>query len=254
MRRRAGFTLVELLVVIGIIAVLIAILLPALQRARDQANTVKCLSNLRQIGTGLCLYVNDNKNYIPLANIRLHSSPLIPGSVQWHNVMWRYIGMPKYADTTALQQGLRPFAGMVVQCPTFEPSQTPLATDLSYGVNSLFQPNFGPSTQGWDNVRLARITQIRRSSETAFISDNKDFKMATSTMLATLSRDEQMKVRPSVTLPAEYKSRHNKGKMINVSFLDGHAESFYGSSLPLYNSPYSNEVFWNGRGIWNGIP
>src|SRR3954451_5665794 len=62
---RRAFTLVELLVVIAIIALLIAILLPALMRAREQANRVKCMSNLRQIGTACVMYANDNKGYIP---------------------------------------------------------------------------------------------------------------------------------------------------------------------------------------------
>jgi prepilin-type N-terminal cleavage/methylation domain-containing protein len=66
MKPRHAFTLVELLVVIGIIAVLISILLPALAKVREQSLKTKCASNLRQLGTAFVMYASENKGQLPL--------------------------------------------------------------------------------------------------------------------------------------------------------------------------------------------
>ena len=67
MRRQKAFTLVELMVVVAIIAVLVALLLPAVNKVRAQARAVVCGSNLRQIATGYILYANDNSGWFPVS-------------------------------------------------------------------------------------------------------------------------------------------------------------------------------------------
>jgi len=72
--KKRGFTLVELLVVIGIIALLIGVLLPALSRARDRANKTKCLANLRTLGQAMLMYANAHKDRLPNTNPPLTTS------------------------------------------------------------------------------------------------------------------------------------------------------------------------------------
>src|SRR5829696_1966149 len=112
-RSVAAFTLVELLVVIGIIALLISILMPALNRAREQANAVKCLSNIRQVGMAMYMYANDNRGAYPFG---------ARGDV-WYKEDWIYWqdGEPRGPGTKVEQSPIAKYIGNfnedLLRCP-----------------------------------------------------------------------------------------------------------------------------------------
>ena len=116
-RRAAAFTLVELLVVIAIIALLIAILLPALSRAREQANVTACLSNLHQLGVAIDLYAVQNKQIMPMIAERSFllaadpASNLVSGGRgrTWAGILRDFCHIPTY----------------VFRCPTDTRYETP---------------------------------------------------------------------------------------------------------------------------------
>ena len=155
-RAQGAFTLVELLVVIGIIAVLLAILLPSLNRAREKARMVQCASNLRQLGTAAVMYANENKGVFPGIADQ-------PRPDDW--IHWR--GSPPNNDlqNSALAPHLgKPVSPAVFRCPS-DPWEThtprggfhPYPYFNSYSMNCFI--GTGPFAKG------LRMTQVRNSAE-----------------------------------------------------------------------------------------
>jgi prepilin-type N-terminal cleavage/methylation domain-containing protein/prepilin-type processing-associated H-X9-DG protein len=134
-RNHRAFTLVELLVVIGIIAVLIAILMPALRRARQAALQAECLSNLRQCALGFQMYAGDNLGYIP-AEISQGSGNT--GFCFWPGFLsYGYRVVPNPLPPTAGTQSTKYIDEHVIICPAT------LHADLAQAYFSAEQPNIG---------------------------------------------------------------------------------------------------------------
>lgn len=148
---RTGFTLVELLVVIGIIALLIAILVPTLSRARDQANRTKCMANAKQIITATIMYANENNGRLPFANWKSgETGGAFPGQAGW---LYMYdnsgAGDAQFNNLDIIENGLLyPFLKIkeVFRCPQdFSPYPNNTTRQLSSYIMNGAVVSYGAS-------------------------------------------------------------------------------------------------------------
>ena len=117
-RRRRGFTLAELLVVIGIIAVLVALLMPSLNRAREHARQVQCLSNIRQLGMAFVMYANENRDRFPRAAPQGSAGGLPPKPHDWVHWNWFGVVAGRGLATSAIAPYTGGFCAELLRCPS----------------------------------------------------------------------------------------------------------------------------------------
>ncbi|MGB0766190.1 MAG: type II secretion system protein [Phycisphaeraceae bacterium] len=149
-----AFTLIELLVVISIIALLIAILLPALSNARASARNIQCAANKKQIGAALFIYTEENKNRLP-------AMMLSEGGVQWSGPFWQ----DQLVETLP---GEEVWLGRnaVFYCPSVAGSHG----ISDYGNNIQLIPSIGYPTLNYD--RLLKVDSIRNTSGVVLTVDS----------------------------------------------------------------------------------
>jgi prepilin-type N-terminal cleavage/methylation domain-containing protein/prepilin-type processing-associated H-X9-DG protein len=240
--RRTGFTLVELLVVIGIIALLISILLPALGKAREQGNALKCLSNIRQLGIAFQMYANENKSYYP-AGSRL-------GTVRDEDWVWyQEVKTPGNPSATPpypgrpvpdLQQSrIAPYVGIIspglLTCPSdnveAHKSYSPSGVfKYSYAMNENFEGVTKTGTRNYKREQIRNQTRkilLFEQDETS--TDDGLFGPGNGDLTSTASKDllgirhDRKKVFPDDRTQA-IGNHPNADRRGNAAFVDGHAE------------------------------
>lgn len=214
-QKRSGFTLVELLVVVGIIALLISILLPVLGKARSAAQSAVCLSNLHQLGLATAMYVDEHRGYLPYPTSTEGEEML------WFNVLDPYLVKAADPSRSGVAGG-RTYARFK-QCPIYDTFSsdkdatgaqgTTREYSRTYKMNSMLRHN--------DPYSQAKITEAKDPANFVYIGDG--VSMDTTGDIPTQWENGQFSMEVNDSTQANPALRHSGGA--NILFVDGHAQN-----------------------------
>jgi prepilin-type N-terminal cleavage/methylation domain-containing protein/prepilin-type processing-associated H-X9-DG protein len=222
-----GFTLLELIVVITIIALLLSMLVPALNRAKAMGRCVKCLSNIRQMCAAAQMYLANNNNYFPPALLDSYG----PNANPRFQYAWDFI-----RSWNSKKGGWNYKPGLVwegrgnvkiQQCPSFKgPAMWDGDKYTGYNYNTSYigwaEPVGGWAPEAY--IPTARITSIRRPVECAVFGDGQYGNgQANKFMRAPWENEREKDISNSTRWAGTQGFRHLKAT--NVGFADGHCES-----------------------------